>query len=169
MRTLQSLAAYLIIFLILAVASDFLGIIEFESIELISYSFIFAGIGLSYWSLGSSKSIPLFFGTAAFLIGILIFITFKYDFKDASMLTLPSILLITGVSLLMSTYISGVKAVAILGVIFVTAGIIFTILLGNINFETLINAAASIIKNYWLILLIVIGIILILTIDEKRR
>jgi hypothetical protein len=159
----QSILTYLLIFLILSILLKIWGIINFDSTEIWGYGLIFYGISLVYISFGNGQRGRLFIGSIIFLTGLFLFIISKFDFFRVSELIVPALLLIFSISFFM-LFLDNLsdKTILIISILFFTAGTIYTLFKGEINLPSFIGAVKEIALNYWQVILITIGIILII-------
>ena len=93
---------------------------------------------------------------------MVLFIISNFEITQPSKLIIPSSLMIMGIGLLM-TYIDGnrITYILLLSLLFITAGIIVTIMHGEINFPSFCLAILGVIEKYWSVLIIFTGIFLI--------
>jgi hypothetical protein len=141
----------------------FWGIIDFDSKEILGYGLIFYGISLVYISFGNNQRGKLFIGSIIFLSGLLFYIISKFEFFRVSTLIVPALLLLFSISffmLFLDNYHD--KTVLLISVLFFVSGTIVTIYNGEISFSVFLNAVWHIILNYWPVVLIAIGMILII-------
>jgi hypothetical protein len=168
MFKIRSIIPYLAIFLVLAVLLKVLGIIGTGYTELAAYVLIFFGIGTVYSAMGRNAKILLFVGVAAFLIGIELFITTKYEIVKLSNVVLPSIFFILGTAFLV-LFIDDLanKLMLTISVIFLIAGIYFFNRLGNLNLPDILKSILSITIKYWPVIIIITAIILLIRKENK--
>lgn len=149
-------------FLVIALFLKFIGILNFTYAEFAAYMLIFSGVGVVYSTIGKNEKKLLFAGVIAFLIGIELFITSKYEIVKLSNVILPSIFFILGTAFLV-LFIDDLssKLMLTISLIFFISGIYFFSKLGKFSFSDFFNSALSIAANYWH-LIIVIAVIIIL-------
>jgi hypothetical protein len=164
----QSIIVYLLTFLILSVFLRMIGIIEVGNTELLGYILIFYGVSQTYLSIGKNRKGYLFTGTFLFLTGIFLFIISNFEFDNTRELIFPSLLFITGICCLMLFIDDRKKSYLIISVTLIFTGLMVTVFVGSLSFSVFIQALVNIILKYWLVVLIVLGIILILHKEEKR-
>ena len=164
----QSIIVYLLTFLILSVSLRLMGVIEIGNTELLGYVLIFYGISQTYLSLGKNRKGYLFTGTFLFLTGIFLFIISNFEFGNTRELIFPSLLFITGICCLMLFIDNGKKNYLIISVTLILTGLIVTLFVGSPSFSVFFQALVDITLKYWLVVLIVLGIILILYREEKK-
>ena len=159
----QSILIYLLTFLALSILLKFWGIIDFDNREIFGYGLIFYGISLVYISFGNNQRGRLFIGSIIFLSGLFLYIISKFEFFQESALLVPALLLIFSISFLM-LFLDNLhdKTVLLVSVLFFISGTIVTIYNGEISFPVFLNAIWHITLNYWPVVIIAVGIILII-------
>ncbi len=159
----QSILIYLLTFLALSIILKLLGIIDFDNTEIWGYGLIFYGTSLVYISFGNNQRGRLFIGSIIFLIGLFLFIISKFEFFSVSTLIMPSLLLIFSISFFM-LFLDNLreKSPLLISLILFIAGTVYTIFNGEISLPSFINSTAQITLDYWPVVLITIGIILII-------
>jgi hypothetical protein len=164
----QPILIYILSFLALSILLKILGVIDYDTITILGYAFIFYGISAVYLSFGKGRKLFLFFGTFIFLVGLVMFLVSNFEFGNIRALLFPAILLIIGISMLM-IYIDGNAGtfVIVSSAFFIAAGIMFTYTIGEFSFNRLINSILSITLKYWPVILIVLGIIFLIKRNEK--
>jgi hypothetical protein len=159
----QSILIYLLTFLILSILLKLWGIIDFDNREIWGYGLIFYGISLVYLSFGNNQRGRLFIGSVLFLSGLFLYVISKFEFFQVSPLIFPALLLLFSLSffmLFLDNYHD--KTTLIISVLFFISGTIVTLYNGEISFSAFFDAIWHIILNYWPVVLIAIGIILII-------
>ena len=159
----QSILIYLLTFLALSIILKLWGVIDFDNNEIWSYGLVFYGISLVYISFGNNQRGRLFIGSIIFLVGLLLFIISKFEFFSASTLVIPSILLIFSISFFM-LFLDNLKekSLLLISLVFFIAGTLYTLFRGEISFLSFINSIKLITLNYWPVVLIAVGIILVI-------
>ena len=159
----QSILIYLLTFLVLSILLKLWGIIDFANNEIWGYGLIFYGISLVYISFGNNRRGRLFIGSILFLSGLFLFIVSKFEFFDVSRLIIPALLLIFSISFFM-LFLDNLqeKSVLYISAIFFIAVTIVTLYNGEISFPAFIDSILQITLNYWPVVIIAIGIILII-------
>jgi hypothetical protein len=146
-----------------------IGIIDIGNTELLGYVLIFYGIGQTYLSIGKNRNGYLFAGTFLFLTGIFLFIVNNFEFNSTKELIFPSLLFITGICFLILFIDNSTKKnFLILSVTLIFTGLMVTIFVGTPSFSAFFRAVLTVALKYWLVILIVLGIILILHREERR-
>ena len=145
------------------------GIIDVENTELLGYVLIFYGVSQTYLALGKNRKGYLFSGTFLFLTGVFLFIISNFEFTSTRELIFPSLLFITGICCLM-IFIDDtrMKNYLVVSVTLLFTGLMVTIFVGSLSFSAFFRALINITFKYWLVILLVLGIILILYKEEKR-
>ena len=159
----HSILIYLLTFLALSILLKFWGVIDFDNREIFGYGLIFYGISLVYISFGNNQRGRLFIGSIIFLSGLFLYIISKFEFFKESTLLIPALLLIFSISFLM-LFLDNLrdKTVLLVSILFFISGTIITIYNGEISFPVFLNAIWHITLNYWPVVLIAVGIILII-------
>ena len=164
----QTILVYLLIFLVLSIILKIIGLIDVEGSEILGYALIFYGISLVYLSFGRNKKILLFIGSTFFLTGIALFLINNFDFNDNSSLIYPSILLIPGINfLLIFIEDNSSKVSLILSILLLLVGFYHTISSGSFNLNSFFSSIISITLKYWLIALILLGIIFLISREKN--
>jgi len=154
---------YLILFVFLAVLLKIIGVIDFSSLELLAYLLIFSGAGLSYISFGKDKKGLLFISSTIFLVGILLFVNTRFDLEETRLLLFPSVLFITGTGFFLLYLDDSSQSIFIsLSLIFLAGSVLFVIFFRTMALGGFFASIWDMLKNYWVIILIVTGLIFIL-------
>ncbi|RPI66198.1 MAG: hypothetical protein EHM47_17230 [Ignavibacteriales bacterium] len=154
---------YFIIFIVTAVILRISGIISFTSIELLSYVLMFSGVTAVYYAFGNDRKGLLFIGSTIFLIGIIVYVNARFDLEDTRQLLFPSVMLIMGIGfLLLFMDASSQKLFLTLSLIFIIGGLLFIFIFRSFAFSALAESLWSMIKDYWIVFLIVAGLLFIL-------
>ncbi len=163
----QSIISYLLILLLFLILLKITGFINIHSVELLGYVFIFFGLSYVFNSFGNRRKGVLFTSTIIFLVGVVLFIISNFEIQQQSKLIIPSFLLIIGIGLLM-TYIDGNQLTyfLILSLLFIIAGIIITIIHGEITFHSFCSSFLGVTEKYWSVILISAGIFLLFRKDN---
>jgi hypothetical protein len=170
LKSYQPLIIYLLIFLSLSIVLDITGILNIDKLEIISYGFIFFGIGLVYVSFSREQNLILFFGSMIFLTGIVLFLLANFEFRNTGELFIPSIFFIIGFAFLM-VFLNNTESRILLyfSLILIIIGTGFTAFLGSLTVENFLISFLNIASKYWLIILVVLGIILLIKFEERRK
>ena len=165
----QPIIIYLLTFLALSIFLKLIGVIDIENTELLGYVLIFYGVSQTYLSIGKNQKGYLFAGTFLFLTGIVFFTISNFEFNNTRELIFPSLLFITGVCFLMLFMDDSTKRnyLIVSGTLIFT-GLMVTIFAGSPSFSLFFQALINIALKYWLVILIVLGIILILHREGSR-
>jgi len=161
---------YLLIFFALSILLKLFGIIDFESSEILGYAFIFYGFSIVYNAMGKHLKVTLFWGSSIFLTGVVLFIINNFEFANVSMLLYPSIIFIAGIDfLIIFLDDSSNRIFFFLSLFFILSGFLFTVSYGSIKFSSFLISLQNVAEEYWPIILIGIGIILIIWREEKDK
>lgn len=169
MRKYQSLLTYLLLFLSISMLLKFFGFIRISSGEIFNYSLILLGISVVYLSLGKNRKISLFFGTVFFLIGILVFVLNNFLIFWGALLLMPTILFISGATFLMLCYDDpSDKKFFVIGSTLILAGLIVTVINGQLNLASFYDSLLKITASYWEIILIAAVILILISFEERK-
>lgn len=170
MSNTQPILIYLLIFLALSIVLKLFGIIDVTGSELLGYAFIFYGITMVYSSFGENQQVVLFFGSSLFLTGLLLFLISNFEFTNDLDIIFPSILLIVGINFLMLFLDNPLRkyflAVSLTSII---SALAVTVLLGSITFSNFFTSVDNIAGKYWPVVLIAAGLLILLSIEHKRK
>ena len=161
LKKTQPILTYSLSFLLLAIIFKFLGLINLENEEILSYVFIFYGISSVYVSFGNNSKFRLFIGSIVFLFGIIFFIFNYFEIFYSTKIIFPSALLILGISSLM-LYFDNTKEKVILyiSLIFILLGIVFSASVGTMRLGSFLSSVYNILLKYWIVILIAMIIVL---------
>jgi hypothetical protein len=168
--TKSHLVSFLILgFIIICFLLYWFGIVTIDSEELIGYSFIIIGFAFFYSGIQTAKIIQTFLGSAFFLTGILLIIISTFPIPNRDKLVLPSVELITGLSLLM-VFIQNKKYILILAfsVVITSIGMYSIIFASSISFTRFFNSVEKIAGGYWPILVIFLIVTFLLRRDNEK-
>ncbi len=168
MANRHSILSYALSFLLLAYVIKLLGFIDFSTLEIFAYTFIFYGISQVYLSMGNDKKLALFVGSAIFLLGVEFFLIDNFDINSTSSIIFPSALLILGISSLM-LFLDNTsdKAIMFISLIFILLGIIYSTNVGSMRFGNFFDALFQLFTRYWLIFILALVIIFIISREKK--
>lgn len=160
----------LLLFIVLSVALKIAGIIDFEIAELIAYVFLFTGISITYSSFLNKRPGLIFAGSFIFLIGTVIYISTHFFIWNPSRIFFPSLLIITGVSMLLVFYYDTKKKfLLIISLLIILAGVLYLIEYGKPGLDDFIYGIVEIIKDYWAIVIVSLLIIFLLNKQIKQE
>ena len=164
----HSLLSYALSFLLLAYAIKLLGFVDFSTLEILAYTFIFYGVSQVYLSMGNDKKLALFLGSAIFLLGVEFFLLDNFDITSTSSIIFPSALLILGIgSLMLFLDNTGDKAIMFISLIFILLGIIYSTNVGSMRFGNFFTALFQLFSRYWLIFVLSLVIIFFISREKK--
>lgn len=159
----QSILIYLLIFLAFSILLSLFGVIDFSLTEISGYILIFFGIGIVYLSFGRNRKISLFIGTFSFLTGLVLYIISHFDFLRASVLLIPSVLLIFGISILFVAVDNPFSITSfIISLILISLGIYYSSNSGTLTFSDFSGSLLDLLIVYWPVFIIFGGIFLLL-------
>lgn len=169
MKKNQLIIIYLISFLVFTYLLKLLGIIRITGSEILSYTLIFAGIGLFFNSFGKENKSSLFSSTFIFLWGVVLFLINNFEFRNNSEILYPALFLNIGFSFLI-LFIDNFKdkIYIILSFIFVALGIASVFYWGKFNSSIFFSSFGEIAIKYLPIIIIAAGIFFILIRSEKK-
>lgn len=169
MKNNQALILYLIIFIIFSTFAEFFGLAFFDNIELLYIVLVAYGAGTVFSSMGNNQRISLFLGSAAFLVGILFFIKENFTIFSSHSMVIPSSLLIIGFSfIIVFLDDKNDKIILWVSLLFILAGLVHVIIIGNIRFISFVFSLYDILLKYWFIVLVAIVAIYIIIINNKN-
>lgn len=147
-----------------------LGIINFKSKEIISYTLLIAGMSLFYHSYLKENKTGVFLGSSLFLVGIFLFTSSYFEIINAGKLLIPFLLIITAVGLLLGHFlISKDKFALIVSIACLIIGTTILIFRSEVTFKSYLYSVVEFLKMYWIIILISAGIILLISKEIKRK
>lgn len=166
----QPVITYLIGFLLLTLGLKFIGLINIESIEILSFLMIIFGISYVFLSFGENKKGVLFTSTVIFLSGVITYIVNNFEFFNSSLLLYPSFFLIIGIAFLM-IYIDGNISLIYLAVslLFLLVGLVLIFLRGNFKGSSFLSSLVNVTMIYWPIIFIAVIVYLLVLRGEKKR
>lgn len=169
MTKLQNITIYLLAAAIFFIFLRIFGLIYLNINEIFGYAFILFGISAVSLMFGREKRGILFVGSAIFLIGLLIIVIYNFDIIRTNEIVLPSLLFILGISFLV-LFIddSSSKNTLYLSLIFSLVGLAMTLWGGTITLGRFFNSFVDIIKEFWVIIVLVIFLIASLMIGERK-
>lgn len=158
-----TILVFIILFIVGAILLNLTGIARIVPADLIGYGLIFYGVATVYTSYGNNNKFFTFAGSAIFLSGILISLPAHFDFIRPLNILIPASLLIAGISLLIVYFDdTNSKSILIASIILIIAGIIFVLTVREIQFAIFGQSILRIIRDYWLVLLVISGITIVL-------
>lgn len=156
----RSVNFYLLVVFSVTVILKFTSIISVPWSEIISYAAMLMGMNIFYNSLLKHQTVGIFIGAFLFQIGILLFLTEKYELTEPRRIFIPALMSIIGFSLLLTNLFNhSNKFRLFLSLIIFAVGILFIFIRGSINFETYINYLLEIINSFWLIFIFLLAVI----------
>lgn len=165
----RSVNFYLVVVFSVTVILNFTGIISVAWSEIFSYAAMLIGMNIFYNSLLKNQTIGIFIGAFLFQIGILLFVTSKYELTEPRRIFIPVLMSIIGFSLLLTNLFDhSNKFRLFLSLIISAVGILFIFLRGSINFDAYINYLLEIINSIWLVLIFLLAV-LFFTVCEFNR
>lgn len=169
MKKLNSIDFYLTVFLILSIILKFIGLISFSWVELFAYISMFWGISMFYYSYLKQYQFGIFAGAVLFQIGILLLVFSLFELYNPAKIFIPTILSITGVSLLIANLIGKKNNLSVfLSVLFIVVGLILIVFRGSVKFNSFLESAFQILKEFWIIAIILAVIIWGVAVEFKK-
>jgi len=164
----HTILSYALSFLLLAYLVKLLGFVDFSTMEILSYTFVFYGISQVYISMGNERKLALFLGSAIFLLGTEFFLLDSFDIISTSSVIFPSALLILGISSFM-LYIDNTddKAILFISLIFILLGVIYSVSVGSMRFGNFFTALFQLVAKYWIIFILALVIIFMISKGKK--
>ncbi len=148
----QPILIYTVLFLVLALFFNIVGIINLDNYEILAYTFIFYGLATVYLSMGNNKKLQVFLGSAVFLIGIDFMVISNFDIFSSSGIIFPSTLLILGISSFI-LYLDNTedRAIFFVSIIFILFGLIYSISVGSLGIISFLKSLFALVKDYWVV------------------
>ena len=145
----------------------FFEIISTDFAEIISYVFIFYGIISAYFSFNTGYRGRLFFSSAIFLSGVLLFVINNFEIFDKSSLIFTAILFIIGASFII-LFIDNTNERLFLysGMALLILSYSSAVFYNNLQIIKTANSLAELLMEYWPVLLLLFGINILL--NRKR-
>jgi hypothetical protein len=123
-----------------------------------------------YTSFGNNQQIVLFFGSSLFLTGLLLFLVSNFEFADDYDVIFPAVLLILGINFLMLFFDNPPKKNFLaISLTAIASAVAVTIVLGTITINNFVNAIGNIGSKYWPVIVIAAGLIILLSIEHKKK
>lgn len=170
MKNFRSVNFYLILLYVFFIALSYIGLVDFQLLDITAYFSLFLGISFFYSSYLKQLQSGIIFGSILFLAGSILFVFTKFEIINFGNAFFPAVLLIIGVSLLISVFITKINPmILIVSILFVFAGAWLIIMRGSKNMEMFFLAVNEIYKNYIVIFLVSIIIIFITAKNFKNR
>jgi len=169
MISFRSVNFYLLLFLLVSLILKIFGLINFTWGKFISYALMFWGISFFYNSFLKKYHLGIFSGALLFQMGAVLFSATLFELLEPEKIFFPAALAIIGFALLFTNLVGNMnKFVFVLSIIFISAGILLLIFRGNITLILFLESAYQLLKNFWIILLISLGIIFLATVEFRN-
>lgn len=155
MINFRSANLYLVLFFLLLIVLDFVGILKLSWSEIFSYASMFWGISLFYQSALRELRNGIFIGSLLFQIGVLLFFDSKFELTEPNRIIIPAFLTIIGFSLLLIHLLSKKNNFGlIVSFLFVATGILLLVFRGNFYFPQFISSIPQILKEFWFFIIV---------------
>ncbi|MEO8233273.1 MAG: hypothetical protein ABI638_13395, partial [Ignavibacteriota bacterium] len=106
----------------------------------------------------------------SFLVGTLLFVFSKFEIWNFGTVLIPSVLIIIGLSLLISNLLTRLNSISILfSALSLFAGVWLLIMRGTATVDLYLSAVFEIAKSYWIIILFLAGIVFLTTRNFKKK
>ena len=169
MKKKYSVDFYLIMLAVISIVLNFLGLINLSWTELFSYIAMFWGISMFYYSYLKNYKFGIFSGAVLFQIGIVLLSLNLFEIYEPAVIFIPTVLVIVGSSLLLSNLlVTSNKLALVLSIIFILVGVLLMIFRGHYTFGLFFNSVYQLLKEFWLII-IILFIIILLVANEFRN
>lgn len=169
MISFRSTNFYLLLFLLVSLILKIFGLINFTWNKFISYVLMFWGISIFYNSFLKKYNFGIFAGALAFQIGAILFASTIFEFLEPEKMIFPAALAIVGFALLFTKLIGNTnKFVFVLSIIIILAAILLLIFRGNVTLILFLESAYRLLKDFWIILLISLGIIFLAAFEFRN-
>ncbi|HMN18159.1 MAG: hypothetical protein WA440_09930 [Ignavibacteriaceae bacterium] len=146
------------------------GILTANILIISSYLLIIIGIGFFYSSYAKKHLPGVIIGSVLFLSGSVLFVFTRYEIIGFEKIFIPASLFILGVSLLTGNLLVRLnKASLIFSVLIIIAAIWLIWDKGTANIELFSSAVFSILKSYWLIIILAAAVISMISYRFNRR
>ena len=146
------------------------GIFNLHLLDVASYSCLFWGINFFYSSYLKQYKAGITFGSVLFLTGSILFVIAQYEILNFGSVFVPTALVMIGLSLLIANILSKVNVVVVLfSILSLIAGIWLVIKRSTSDMDMFFSAAYVLIKSYWIIILILAGIIFLVAKSFKKK
>jgi hypothetical protein len=169
LNRLPNIIIYSFSFLVFLYLLEITGLVNLSVPEIYGYGLIFYGVSSVFVLFGKDQKAGVFLGSFAFLAGVYLYIIGSFEFFNTSSLLFPSFFLICGLSSLIVFIDDTSKSTwLIISIVLILGGIIYIISAGSLDFISFIDSIYEIALSYWPVVIITIGIILILWLEEKK-
>jgi hypothetical protein len=166
----RSVNLYIILFALSAGLLSITGILNFSSLEIISYASILLGLNIFYSSFIKHNRVGVFVGSLIFQLGAIVFVFAQFEILGFGRIIIPTLLFMIGFSLLLTNLATAIsKMTNILSIIMMTAGIIVILNRSNTDWYLYLSSVYAIVKNYWIIILAAIAVIYFTLLEIKKR
>ncbi|MCF8241270.1 MAG: hypothetical protein K9J16_07775 [Melioribacteraceae bacterium] len=148
-----------LLFVGMALLIDSIGLVSLKSNLVFAYALLGYGLISVYLSLGSDQRGRLFISTAAFLIGVVLYVISQYELLNKYDIILPSVLFISG-SGFMVLFIDNTNEKSFLfsSLILYTASILIIYFSGSSGIIDFITRINIIFIDYWAVFLVLMGL-----------
>jgi hypothetical protein len=145
-------------------------ILNFSSLEIISYSSILLGLNIFYTALNKQNRVWVLIGSLIFQLGAIAFVFTKFEILGFGRIIIPTLLFSIGFSLLLTNLVNvTTKMTNILSILMMTAGIIVILNRSSTDWHLYLSSVYAILKNYWIIILAAIAVIYFTLLEIKKR
>ena len=170
MINFHPISYYLIILVVFALAFTITGIFGLRVLDVASYSSLFLGISIFYSSYLKQYQVGIIFGAVLFLTGSIFYVTSHYEILNLGSVFVPMLLVIIGLSLLISNILTKVNFIAVLfSTLSLIAGVWLMIARGNTTVDLFLSAAYVIFKSYGIIIIVSAGILFLVSKSFKKK
>lgn len=166
-RNNQGVLSLILILIGVTYMLNFWGMITLNSQKILAFAFMIYGIVTVYNTLGTHRKGRLFFGSALFLSGVVMFVLQYSRFLQFSMIIFPSLLFIVGAGFLM-LFIDDMQNKVFLysSTVLLCCGLAFLVFIRVIPIMNFANRIASGLFEYYPVFIILFGLYVLL--NRKR-
>lgn len=165
----RSVNFYLAVIFSVVVILKFIGILSIRWPEIFSFAAIFWGMNIFYNSYLKLLPTGIFIGALLFQIGILLFLTSKYELYEPRRVFIPALMSVIGFSLLFTNLIQhSNKYRFFLSILISLVGILLIFFRSSVNLDLYFSYLLEIINYFWIVIVFLV-IIIALTIFEFNR
>jgi hypothetical protein len=158
------------IFIAVSIILKFIGLLNFSWTNLFAYTSMFWGMNMFYYSYLKHYQFGIFSGAVLFQIGSALLSLAFFELYQPGKIFIPAILTIVGTSLLLVNFLGKTNNFTlILGLVFVVMGVLLIIFRGNLTWGLFTESIYNLLKEFWLIILILAIIISLVVIDFKNE
>ncbi len=170
MRIFRSVNFYLLMLFIIVTFLSLLRIVSITALEIAAYACLFWGISFFYSSYLKQYHTGVVIGSVLFLTGTIIFVFTRFEILNFGTVFIPSVLFVIGLSLLIANLLTKINSVSVVfSILSLFAGTWLVIARGTATVELYLSSVYALTKSYWMIVLILAGIIFLAAKYSKKK